>query len=192
MDPNIRKQLIRLRWAVRAVLVAGTAVSVGTNILHALPNPISQAIAAWPPLALLLTVELVSRIPTTGAMRSWVRVAGTATIAGVAAWISYWHMVGTVAGAGETGASPYLWPLTVDGIIVVASVSLVELSLLLRTPTNSKPPVTTAAPDPVVASAAPLIAAVEQAVAPAIPARNVNAFWGAKLGKGRMPEPIPE
>ena len=56
-------QLRRIRWAVRAALILGVAASVAANVLHARPNPISQAIAAWPPLALLLTVELTSRIP---------------------------------------------------------------------------------------------------------------------------------
>jgi hypothetical protein len=45
------------------VLVLGVAASVVANVLHALDNPISQSIAAWPPLALLLTVELISRVP---------------------------------------------------------------------------------------------------------------------------------
>ena len=56
-------QLKRIRWAVRAALFLGVAASVAANVLHARDNPISQAISAWPPLALLLTVELTSRIP---------------------------------------------------------------------------------------------------------------------------------
>jgi hypothetical protein len=52
-----KAQLARIRWGVRAALLLGVATSVAANILHARPNPISQAIAAWPPLALLLTVE---------------------------------------------------------------------------------------------------------------------------------------
>ena len=40
--------LRQLRWAVRAVLVLGVAASIAANVLHARPNPISQAIAAWP------------------------------------------------------------------------------------------------------------------------------------------------
>lgn len=56
--------LSRLRWAVRAVLALGVAASIAANILHAAPSPVSRAIAAWPPLALLLTVELISRVPT--------------------------------------------------------------------------------------------------------------------------------
>ncbi|WP_323373468.1 DUF2637 domain-containing protein [Plantactinospora alkalitolerans] len=120
-------QLRRVRWAVRATLTLGVAASVVANVLHARDNPISQAIAAWPPLALLLTVELISRVPVHRRSLAFARMAATATIAGIAAWVSYWHMVGVAARYGETGASPYLLPLSVDGLIVVASICLVEL-----------------------------------------------------------------
>ena len=120
-------QLRRVRWAVRATLVLGVAASVVANVLHALDNPISQAIAAWPPLALLLTVELISRVPVHRRSLAFCRLLATAIIAGIAAWVSYWHMAGVAARYGETGASPYLLPLSVDGLIVVASICLVEL-----------------------------------------------------------------
>lgn len=124
--------LRRLQWAVRATLTLGVAASVTANILHARDNPISQAIAAWPPLALLITVELVSRIPIVHRWLGVVRVVSTAAIAAIAAWVSYWHMASVVARYGETGTVPYLLPLSVDGLIIVASVSLLELSSRLR------------------------------------------------------------
>ncbi|NJC68393.1 DUF2637 domain-containing protein [Planosporangium thailandense] len=125
-------QLRRVRWAIRAALALGVAASVAANILHARPNPISQVIAAWPPLALLITVELISRVPVHRRALAAVRLLATATIAGIAAWVSYWHMVGVASRYGETGASPYLLPLSVDGLVIVASVSLVELAGRIR------------------------------------------------------------
>jgi hypothetical protein len=125
-------QLRRVRWAVRATLLLGVAASVAANILHAEPNPVSQVIAAWPPLALLLTVELISRVPVHRRSLAVVRLAATTTIAGIAAWVSYWHMAGVASRYGETGASPYLLPLSVDGLVIVASVSLVELAGRIR------------------------------------------------------------
>ena len=124
-------QLTRLRWAVRLVLAVGVAASVAANILHANPNPISQTIAGWPSLAFLLTVELVSRIPVTRRLRAAIRIAATAVIAGIAGWISYGHMVDVAIRYGETSLSAHLLPFTVDGVIVVASVSLVELAVKL-------------------------------------------------------------
>jgi hypothetical protein len=63
-------------------------------VLHANHNPISQTIAGWPPLALLLTVELVSRVPIHRRSLAILRVVATVVIAGIAAWVSYWHMSG--------------------------------------------------------------------------------------------------
>lgn len=125
-------QLKRVRWAVRGALTLGVAASVAANILHARSNPVSQIIAAWPPLALLLTIELVSRVPVHSRSLAVVRVCATTTIATIAAWVSYWHMAGVAARYGEIGASPYLLPFSVDGLVVITSVSLVELAGRIR------------------------------------------------------------
>src|SRR5690349_23692112 len=111
----VLQHLRRVRWAVRATLFLGVAASVVANVLHARDNPISQAIAAWPPLALLLTVELISRVPIHTKALAFVRLFATAVIASIAAWVSYWHMAAVAARYGETSASPYLLPLSVDG-----------------------------------------------------------------------------
>ena len=176
-------QLRRVRWAVRATLLLGVAASVVANVLHALDNPISQAIAAWPPLALLLTVELISRVPVHRRSLAAARLVATATIAGIAAWVSYWHMVGVAARYGETGASPYLLPLSVDGLIVVASICLVELAGRISTlerpaePATSAPAAPIAAGTPVAATApVPVHAVSERAVsAQAVSERAVSA-----------------
>ncbi|WP_082171389.1 DUF2637 domain-containing protein [Micromonospora sp. RV43] len=133
------RHLIRLRWAVRAVLALGVAASIAANVLHARPNLISQVIAAWPPLALLLTVELISRVPADRRGLAAARLIAAAVIAGIAAWVSYWHMVGVAARYGETGAAAsYLLPISVDGLVVVASISLVEIAGRIRTPSVSQ------------------------------------------------------
>lgn len=141
------RELKGLRWAVRLVLALGIAASVAANILHAEPNLISRTISAWPPVALLLTIELVSRIPVTRPLLAVVRIVATTAIAGIAAYVSYWHMVGVVGRYGETGTSPFLIPITVDGLIVVASVSLVELAAKLR---DMQAPIAAVAPVAVV------------------------------------------
>jgi hypothetical protein len=141
------------------VLTLGVAASVAANILHANPNPISQTIAGWPSLAFLLTVELVSRIPVTRRLRAAVRIAATAVIAGIAGWISYWHMAEVAMRYGEASVSAHLLPFTVDGVIVVASVSLVELAVKIASLMEVVPEVVEAKvePQPV---AAPVVAPV--------------------------------
>ncbi|WP_238450969.1 DUF2637 domain-containing protein [Micromonospora sp. 4G55] len=127
--------LRRLRWAVRAALTLGVAASVAANVLHARPNPISQVIAAWPPLALLLTVELISRVPHHRRSLGVIRIAATAVIAAIATWVSYSHLVGVAARYGETEAgAAYLLPISVDGS------SSSPASASSRSPPRSAPP----------------------------------------------------
>jgi hypothetical protein len=141
-------QLRRVRWAVRGALTLGVAASVAANILHATRNPISESIAAWPPLALLITVELISRVPLDRRVLATARLIATTGIAGIAAYVSYWHMAGVAARYGEQGPSPYLLPLSVDGLIIVASVSLVELAGKIRTTETTNAPNPVPALDP--------------------------------------------
>jgi hypothetical protein len=129
----------RVRWAVRATLLLGVAASVTANVLHARDNPISQAIAAWPPLALLITVEVVSRVPLVRRFTSAARIVATAVIAGIAAWVSYWHMAGVAERYGERSDAAHLLPLSVDGLIVVASICLVELGRDVAQPVRQEP-----------------------------------------------------
>ncbi|WP_375155037.1 DUF2637 domain-containing protein [Micromonospora sp. 4G55] len=77
------------------------------------------------------------------------RLVAAAPIAAIAAWVSYSHMAGVAARYGETeAAAAYLLPLSVDGLVVVASVSLVEITGRLRAAT---PPRSAAAPGPAAA-----------------------------------------
>jgi hypothetical protein len=132
-------QMKRVRWAVRATLWLGLTASTVGNILHAERNPVSQAIAAWPVIALYLTIELISRVPVHRRWLTATRLLAAGLIAGIAAWVSYHHMAGVAARYGETGASPYLLPLSVDGLIVVASICLVELGGRIRTADDAPP-----------------------------------------------------
>jgi hypothetical protein len=143
-------RLKRLSWAIRAVFTLGIAASLAGNVLHAEDNAVSQAIAAWSPLSLLLAVELISRVPVRQGASSVARLAATAVIAGIAAWVSYWHMVGVAMRYGETGPSPYLIPFSVDGLIVIASVSLVEIGGRIRRVTSVAEPVAASAVPPAV------------------------------------------
>jgi hypothetical protein len=183
-------QLKRIRWAVRAALMLGVAASVAANVLHAEHNLISQTISAWPPLALLLTVELTSRIPMHKPLLAAVRVLATIAIAGIAAWVSYWHMQGVAVTYGETQTSAYLLPISVDGLIVVASVSLVELAGRIRMleerrmnmAASSVAPVQFIAPASASASVAP--------VAPIVPAAPVFQP-AAPVSPAPAPAPTP-
>ncbi|MEU4159543.1 DUF2637 domain-containing protein [Actinoplanes sp. NPDC026670] len=195
-------RLKRIGWGVRAVFALGIAASLAGNVLHATDNAISQAISAWSPLALLLAVELISRIPARRGALSAVRLGATAVLAGIAAWVSYWHMVAVATKYGEAGSSAYLLPFSVDGLIVVASISLVEVGARIRTLTDASvnapaagasamtDPAETvtvvhADPAPVVDEAAPTT--VRKASAKRVTPRPVSAEKVAKVA-ARMPD----
>lgn len=108
----------------------GAVVSIGANVLHALDGAGSvdagRVVAAgWAPVALLLVVELVARARRSGPW--WIitlRWTGTAVVAGVAAIVSYGHMRDLLLSYGETALVAHLLPLSVDGLLLVASLAL--------------------------------------------------------------------
>lgn len=122
----------RVRMGARGALLLGVVVSIVANMLHAAPNPVSRVIAAWAPLALWLAIELIAKVPVRHGWRSVVRLLAAAGIAGIAAYVSYWHMVGVALRYGEEPGAAHLIPLTVDGLVIVAWVCLVELGGRIR------------------------------------------------------------
>ena len=126
-------KLNHLKWACRGIILATAIVSIWANILHAGAfNFVTWGFAALPPLVVLGGWELVSRIPVrTDA--PWyiklVRPTTTAAIAGGGAWLSYWHQNAAVMKYtnGDTQTAHVL-PLLVDGLMIIASVSVYELN----------------------------------------------------------------
>ncbi|WP_309234131.1 DUF2637 domain-containing protein [Micromonospora sp. ATA51] len=126
-------------------------------------------IAAWPPLALLLTVELISRVPHHRRSLGVIRIAATTVIAAIATWVSYWHLVGVAARYGETEASAaYLLPISVDGLVIVASVSLVEITARIRAATPEHRPSPITRPEPITSVAPPVNPAPPQISTPTL------------------------
>jgi hypothetical protein len=126
--PTELESLESSRQLVRFALALGVAASLAANVLHADTNVISRIIAAWPPTALIVTVEIITRIPGRSGVMSGIRIAATSIVAAIAAWVSYWHMAGVARRYGETYISAHMIPFSVDGLIVVASISLVEVN----------------------------------------------------------------
>jgi hypothetical protein len=58
----------------------------------------------------------------------WTAVAAVLAVAGVAAWISYRHAVDVVTVHGEPGAVGRWYPVVIDGLIVAASMVLLDAS----------------------------------------------------------------
>ena len=56
----------------------------------------------------------------------WTAVAAVLAVAAVAAWISYKHAVAVVTAHGETGAVGRAYPVCIDGLIIAASMVLLD------------------------------------------------------------------
>jgi len=126
------KQLRRLRWMVLITVLAGIAASIAMNVLHAPDSLAAQLVSAGPPLAVFGALELVVRIPSSSRGLSALRIAGAAVVALGAAAISYAQQRAAVHELGFDQWESYIWPLIIDGIMVVASVSLVEVVRKIR------------------------------------------------------------
>lgn len=116
-----------LKTRVHTVLVAALAVSVAANVSAAEPTVIGRCVAAWPPVALMLVVDVLGRVPRGSGWLSRTQTVGAGLVASVAAVASFAHMQHVARAAGESELVAVLFPLTVDGLAVVCSVALVEL-----------------------------------------------------------------
>ncbi|MFG2021088.1 DUF2637 domain-containing protein [Actinomadura geliboluensis] len=140
----------------------GVAVSVAANVAHTYyipgagrPPVGAQLAAAFYPLALLLVVEILARVPWPGGL-AWTaaRYGGTSVVAGVAAVVSYRHMAALLTAYGEDALTARIGPLAVDGLMVVASFALLAIgrqahaeAAPVAVPSPAAPPVATVVPD---------------------------------------------
>lgn len=119
-----------LRAGFRAVLAAGVLASVAANIAVAQPNPTGWAVAMIAPITLFATIEMLARFPFDRSSKlSWLRLATTGLLGFIGAWVSYWHMVTLAERAGEEYVSAHILPIAVDGMMLVATVSLIEINM---------------------------------------------------------------
>lgn len=132
-----RSTLNHLRWLCRAVIAGSGLFSIWANILHVEdPSGPAIAFAAAPPLVVLLGWEMVSRIPIRE-NAAWyvklIRPVFTGLLAFGGAWLSYWHQRAAIErynGGDVTNAA--ILPLLIDGLMIIASVSVYELNHRIR------------------------------------------------------------
>jgi hypothetical protein len=64
----------------------------------------------------------------------WVRNGSAGIVAGIAGWASYWHQVHVAQLAGERDELAHVIPFSVDGVLVVASIAMVDARQQGRNP----------------------------------------------------------
>jgi len=126
--------LIWLRRLSRGVMAFGFTTSAAGNVLHADKNPIAIGISLLAPSILALAFELVSRIPLRKEahwLSKGLRVSATGGIALIMAFISYQHQRDAFSKWGDATQAALL-PLAIDGLMIVGSISLIELAVQIR------------------------------------------------------------
>lgn len=196
-------------WAVTAFGL-GVLVSVGANVAHSwypsnavlqragvtaaewTPELGAMIMSAFYPVALLLTVEILSRVQWPNSI-GWaaMRFVGSGAVALVAAIVSYGHMAGLLRAYGEDELTAGIGPLAVDGMMLVAGFALLAIG---RTSSLAEVPAVST-PAPVPAEVRTSVPAPDPAPAevPAVPDRDevplpVPAEDPAPVP---APEPVP-
>ncbi|WP_053721167.1 DUF2637 domain-containing protein [Saccharothrix sp. NRRL B-16348] len=120
--------------------VFGSVMSVAANVLHTWlpaehmpegwsPSLASQVGSAVWPIALLLSVEVLSRVPwKPGRQWALARFGGTGTVALGAAVISYGHVRDVLIAWGYGTLAAHVGPLALDGLMVVSGFALLAMS----------------------------------------------------------------
>jgi hypothetical protein len=128
------KHLKWLLWANRSMIVFGYLVSVTFNVLHADWNIFSVVIAVVSPTLLIFAFEIGSRIPippSPGWLRGimiGVRIAATLLIAGITAWISYFHQRDSFLRWGGDVTQAMWLPIAIDLFMIVGSAGVMEVT----------------------------------------------------------------
>lgn len=128
-------ELTKIRLRVHLTFGTALLASVAANVLAAEPTNTARAVAAWPPVALLLVVDVLGRAPTASGWIGRAAVGSAGLVAAVAGLASFSHVRHVALAVGESGLVAWVLPLSVDGLAVVCSVALVEINRQLRTPT---------------------------------------------------------
>lgn len=119
LTPAARKARTTL-WTSRLAFGLGVVVSMSANVLASPHTPVGIAVALWVPTAFLITMALLENIPVKGRVGQ-VRFAGVLSLALIAGWTSYWHLVEVALMGGADTLTAHLLPLTVDVMMALAS-----------------------------------------------------------------------
>lgn len=133
------KEKLELRYYTRMWIVVtvatviGLGLTVALNVMHAPPTTGARLVGGTPPLFVLICLELISRIPGTHWSVSAGRVFATIVVVTIAFYISYGQQREFILDLGFQTDHAALFPIVIDGAMVVCTLSLVEVSRKVRT-----------------------------------------------------------
>lgn len=118
----------RGRLTARAALTLGIVASVAANVAHARAGLGPRLAAGFAPLAVYASVEVLARVAWRhGFWWGLGRWCGSLTVGLVAAVASYVHQRSLLLTYGEEPLPATLIPLSVDGLMLLATVALIGM-----------------------------------------------------------------
>jgi len=126
------KHYRRLWVFVTVVTVLLIGITVTLNVMHAPPNWGARLIGGTPPVFVFFCLELISRIPGTSKTVTFGRVFSSIVVATLSFAISYQQQMEFIHVLGFVGWVGYAYPIIIDGVMVVATLSLVEVTRKVR------------------------------------------------------------
>jgi Protein of unknown function (DUF2637) len=126
------KHYRRLWVFVTVVTVLLIGITVTLNVMHAPPNWGARLIGGTPPVFVFFCLELISRIPGTSKAVTFGRVFASIVVATLSFAISYQQQMEFIHVLGFVGWVGYAYPIIIDGVMVVATLSLVEVTRKVR------------------------------------------------------------
>lgn len=134
-DPREAKliKLYKLRNMCRGIMVLGFSASAAGNILHAKKDVVGIALAIAAPAFLAAAFEMMSRIPLRKEANFWTRagrIVPTMAIGAIAGYNSFFHQRDALLTHNpEDIAQAWTLPIAIDLLMIVGSVSLIELGI---------------------------------------------------------------
>ena len=129
---NELREFRRLWLFVTVVTVLLVAATVTLNVMHAPGGIVAHSIGGSAPVFMFICVEFIARIPATSRWLAGGRISATVVVAGIAFSISWQQQVNFMASVGYTGWTVYAYPVMIDGVMLVAVLSLVEVTRKVR------------------------------------------------------------
>ncbi len=129
---NELREFRRLWMFVTVVTVLLVAATVTLNVMHAPGGVVAHSIGGSAPVFMFICVEFIARIPATSPWLATGRVGATVVVAGIAFSISWQQQVNFMSSVGYVGWTVYAYPVMIDGVMLVAVLSLVEVTRKVR------------------------------------------------------------
>lgn len=129
---NELREFRRLWMFVTVVTLLLVAATVTLNVMHAPGGIVAHSIGGSAPVFMFICVEFIARIPATSQWLATGRIGATVVVAGIAFSISWQQQVNFMASVGYVGWTVYAYPVMIDGVMLVAVLSLVEVTRKVR------------------------------------------------------------